>query len=91
MNHSAEDRERLMSLWEEITEELPVPQLLRDCAVQRLMQAMGAFGNIVENFHNEWYRPHISTAAQTLSEVIAGTEYEEILQPSLSAAIAKGA
>lgn len=89
MDHSAEDQERLLDLWEEITEERPVPQLLRDCAIQRLMQALGAYGNIVENFHNEWYRPHIPTAARLLCGVIAGSEFQDILAPSLEAAIAK--
>jgi aminoglycoside/choline kinase family phosphotransferase len=70
-------------LWEDITEERPIPQLLRDCAVQRLMQALGAFGNIVENFHNDWYREHIPTAARILGEVIADSEFEEVLAPFL--------
>ena len=83
MNHSAEDRERMLDLWEEITEERPIPQLLRDCAIQRLMQALGAYGNIVTNFENDWYRPHIPTATQLLKEVIADSEFEEILNPFL--------
>ena len=83
MDHSPEDRERLLDLWEEITEERPIPQLLRDCAIQRLMQALGAYGNIVENFHNEWYRPHIPTAVRLLNDVVAGSEFEEVLAPFL--------
>ena len=83
MDHSPEDQERLLDLWEEITEERPIPQLLRDCAIQRLMQALGAYGNIVENFHNEWYRPHIPTAVRLLKEVVANSEFEEVLSPFL--------
>lgn len=83
MDHSAADRERLLDIWEDITEERPIPQLLRDCAVQRLMQALGAFGNIVENSRNEWYRPHIPTAVRILREVIADSEFEEELLPFL--------
>lgn len=83
MNHSAEDRERLLDMWEDITEERPIPQLLRDCAIQRLMQALGAYGNIVENFKNEWYRPHIPTAVELLKDVVAGSEFEEVLAPYL--------
>ncbi len=83
MNHSAEDRERMLDLWEDITEERPIPQLLRDCAVQRLMQALGAYGNIVENFGNDWYRDHIPTATGLLKEVVADSEFEEVLAPFL--------
>lgn len=83
LDHSADDRERLLAMWEDITEERPIPQLLRDCAVQRLMQALGAFGNIVENYGNEWYRPHLPTAARILREVIADSEFEEVLSPYL--------
>jgi aminoglycoside/choline kinase family phosphotransferase len=86
MDHSEEDRERLLALWEDITEERPIPQLLRDCAVQRLMQALGAFGNIVENFHNDWYRPYIPIAARILGDVIADSEFEEDLAPFVAQA-----
>ncbi|MEM9079855.1 MAG: phosphotransferase [Verrucomicrobiota bacterium] len=86
MDHSEEDCERLLDLWEDITEERPIPQLLRDCAAQRLMQALGAYGNIVENFGNEWYRQHIPTAARTLLRVIADSELEEPLQGVLKQA-----
>ena len=83
MDHSAEERARLLDLWEDITEERPISQLFRDCAVQRLMQALGAYGNIVENFHNDWYRTHIPTAVCLLKEVIADSEFEDILMPFL--------
>lgn len=83
MDHSAEDRERMLDLWEDITEERPIPQLLRDCAIQRLMQALGAYGNIVENYHNDWYLAHIPVAVKLLKEVIADSEFEEILSPYL--------
>ena len=83
LDHSADDRERLLGLWEDITEERPVEALLCDCAVQRLMQALGAYGNIVHNFHNEWYRPHIPTAARLLLDVIDDTPFEDSLRPVL--------
>lgn len=83
MDHSAEERARLLDLWEDITEERPISQLFRDCAVQRLMQALGAYGNIVENFHNDWYRTHIPTAVRLLKEVIADSEFEDVLMPFL--------
>ena len=39
MNHSKEDRDKMIELWEEVTEEAPIEPLLKDCATQRLMQA----------------------------------------------------
>ncbi len=83
MAHSVEERERLLDIWEEITEERPIPQLLRDCAVQRLMQALGAYGNLVENFGNDWYEQHIPTAVRLLKEVVVDSEFEELLEPYL--------
>ena len=49
MNHSAEEREQLLDMWEQITEDRPSESMLRDCATQRLMQALGAYGNLAEN------------------------------------------
>ena len=36
INHSEEDIERMLDLWEDVTEERPIPALLRDCAAQRM-------------------------------------------------------
>ena len=63
LDHSAEEREQLLTLWEEIADERPLETLFHECAAQRLMQALGAYGNIVKNRGDEWYRPHIATAA----------------------------
>ncbi|MFP6866233.1 MAG: phosphotransferase, partial [Roseibacillus sp.] len=49
LNHTEEEQEKLLDLWEDIGEERPVPDLLRDCAIQRLMQALGAYANILHN------------------------------------------
>ncbi|MFP6882436.1 MAG: phosphotransferase, partial [Roseibacillus sp.] len=49
LNHTEEEQEKLLDLWEGIGEERPVPDLLRDCAIQRLMQALGAYANILHN------------------------------------------
>ena len=83
LNHSADEREALLGLWEDVADERPEPGLFRRCAAQRLMQALGAFGNIVQNKGDEWYRPHIATAAGLLLEVISGTDIEEPLRPLL--------
>lgn len=83
MNHSAEEREKLLTLWEEITEERPIDDILRKCAIQRLMQALGAYGNLVANKNEQWYAQHIPTAVNLLSEVIEGTDAQAAIQPVL--------
>jgi N-acetylmuramate 1-kinase len=85
MDHSAAERERLLELWEEISDERPEPTLFHQCAAQRLMQALGAYGNIIKNRGDEWYRPHIAPAARLLGEVTAGTPLETPLAPVLAA------
>jgi len=85
MDHSAEEREALLGLWEEVADERPEPTLFHQCAAQRLMQALGAYGNILANRGDEWYRPHIATAARLLAVVTAGTPLEPPLAPVLAA------
>lgn len=85
MDHSADEREQLLELWEDISDERPEPTLFHQCAAQRLMQALGAYGNILKNRGDEWYRPHIATAARLLGEVTAGTPLETPLAPVLAA------
>lgn len=85
LDHSEEEREQLLELWEDIADERPVKELFHECAAQRLMQALGAFGNIVKNRGDEWYRQHIPTAGRLLGFVTAGTPLEEPLAPVLAA------
>jgi len=85
MDHSREEREALLDLWEDIADERPEVTLFHECAAQRLMQALGAYGNILKNRGDEWYRPHINTAARLLAEVTAGTSLETPLAPVLGA------
>ncbi len=84
--HTADERERLLSIWEEIADERPEDTIFRECAAQRLMQAMGAYGNILKKRGDEWYRQHIATAASLLQEVVAGTDLQAPLDPILKAA-----
>lgn len=84
MNHSADEREKLLELWEEIADERPLETLFHECAAQRLMQALGAYGNIVRNRGDDWYRQHIATAGRLLGEVTAGTALETPLAPVLA-------
>ncbi len=85
MDHSADERERLMQLWEEIADERPELTLFHQCAAQRLMQALGAYGKILKTRGDEWYRPHIATAGRLLGEVTSGTPLETPLAPILAA------
>lgn len=84
LDHSAEEREALLTVWEEIADERPLEKLFHECAAQRLMQALGAYGNILKNRGDEWYRPHIATAARLLGVVTAGTPLESPLAPVLA-------
>lgn len=81
LNHSCEEREQLLDLWEDISDERPEDTIFRECAAQRLMQALGAYGNILRRRGDEWYRPHIPVAAALLEKVVAGTEMEAPLKP----------
>lgn len=90
LDHSADEREALMALWEEVAEERPSETVFLECAAQRLMQALGAYGNIVKNRGDEWYRPHIATAGRLLSEVTANTSLEAPLAPVLAAIRSSG-
>jgi len=77
MNHSPQEREQLLDLWEDISEERPIDSILKQCATQRLMQALGAYGNLVTNKGQSWYAQHIPTAITLLKEVIEDTPYQE--------------
>jgi aminoglycoside/choline kinase family phosphotransferase len=83
MNHSADDRRKLLDLWEEVCEEEPIEPILNDCAAQRLMQALGAFANLGHNQDNEWYLEQIPAAVAFLKEVIDDTPLEDSLGPVL--------
>ncbi len=85
LDHTAEERERLLELWEEIADERPETSLFHECASQRLMQALGAFGKILTTGGDEWYRPHVATAGQLLGLVTTGTPLEAPLAPVLEA------
>ena len=83
MDHSEDEREQLLDLWEDISDERPETSLFHKCAAQRLMQALGAFGNIITNRNDAWYRQHVPVAMRSLLSVIGGTEIEDALSPIL--------
>ena len=47
-------------------------QSLRLCAAQRLMQALGAYGNLSLHKGKEWYREYIPPALRRLDDVMTG-------------------
>ncbi|MCU0782014.1 MAG: phosphotransferase [Akkermansiaceae bacterium] len=85
MDHSPAEREALLELWEDISDERPEPRLFAECAAQRLMQALGAYGHIVHRRGDEWFRPYIPVAGRLLREVVAETALEAPLAPVLDA------
>ncbi|MCF7675751.1 MAG: phosphotransferase [Akkermansiaceae bacterium] len=85
MDHSADERAALLDLWEDVSDERPEARLFNECAAQRLMQALGAYGNILHRKGDEWYRQFIVIAAKNLREVIVDTELETPLAPVLEA------
>ncbi|MEC8941128.1 MAG: phosphotransferase, partial [Verrucomicrobiota bacterium] len=87
LDHSEEEQEKLLDLWEDIAEERPVPELLRDCATQRLMQALGAYANILHEQHIDWYAQHIPPGAKLLLSQVQNTMLEGPLRPVLEKAM----
>jgi aminoglycoside/choline kinase family phosphotransferase len=83
IDHSEDEREQLLDLWEDISDERPETSLFHKCAAQRLMQALGAFGNIITGRNDGWYRQHIPVAVKSLMFVTKGTEIGDTLAPIL--------
>lgn len=55
------------------------PDTLNYCACQRLMQALGAYGNLSLHKGKQWYRDYIPVALQRLKKVISRLpEYKQI-------------
>jgi hypothetical protein len=86
LDHTPEECERLLDLWEDISEDRPEQSLFNACAAQRLMQALGAYGNISRKRGDDWYRQHIAPAARHLRQAVAGTPLASPLAPVLDAA-----
>lgn len=84
MAHSADEREQILAIWEDIADERPEMGLFHECAAQRLMQALGAYAKIVQSGGDTWYRQHMGNALRLLGEVVRGTPLEQPLAPVLS-------
>lgn len=55
MELSETERNELLQLWEQVTGTPIDPAIYTACAMQRLMQALGAFANIGYNQQRDWY------------------------------------
>ena len=66
-----EERAELLSLWAEENGSAPDMAIYSACALQRLMQALGAFANIGYNQKKDWYLNLIPTGLRALREAAA--------------------
>lgn len=83
MRHPREERDKLRVLWSEESGRALDSQLIRRCALQRLMQALGAYGNIVYNQKNDWYAQHMEPAVEMLLSLSEDNEYQDVFHPLL--------
>lgn len=84
MAHTPQERRALIDLWETVSEEEIILPIFEQCAVQRLLQALGAFAKIGQQPHQEWYLSHIPTALQSLRELTSNMPLEEAFAPLFS-------
>ena len=73
MQLSAAERDELLQLWQQL-EGAPLPaDVYAACAMQRLMQALGAFANIGYNQQRSWYLDLIPAGMAALRHAAAHT------------------
>lgn len=71
MNLSEEESNELFGLYAEMKGAAPDEHIFCACAMQRLMQALGAYANIGYNQHKEWYLSLIPTGLSKLRQIAA--------------------
>ena len=71
MDFSEQESEELLELYTELNGAAPNNDIFTACAMQRLMQALGAFANIGYNQQKEWYLSLIPTGLRKLRQVAA--------------------
>lgn len=69
MNLAMEERMELLALWELLTAQALDWNIFTACAMQRLMQAMGAFANIGYNQNRSWYLELFPAAQLALQQI----------------------
>lgn len=73
--------EAVISCYEELSGEPLNPDIFNACAMQRLMQALGAYANIGYNQQRDWYLKMIPPAVKALRSVASRTSPESIAYP----------
>ncbi len=71
MELSPEGQDELLLYWQQLTGKPIDPAIYCACALQRLMQALGAFANIGYNQHRDWYLNMIPTGLKSLHRIAA--------------------
>ncbi len=74
--------EELLRDWEGICQQAMDLPVFYACALQRLMQALGAFANIGHNQQREWYLRLIPTGLETLRRVARQALHHEPTAPT---------
>lgn len=69
INLSEAERRELLSLWESLTEQPLDLNIFTACAMQRLMQAMGAYANIGYKQERSWYLELFPAAQASLQQI----------------------
>lgn len=84
MDFSEAESNELLALYSELNGAEPDAEIFYACAMQRLMQALGAFANIGYNQKREWYLNLIPTGLRKLRQVAArvpvGTPTADVAQ-----------
>lgn len=73
MELRSEERAELLELWSGVIGAPLQEDVFAACALQRLMQALGAFANIGYNAHNSWYLSLIPAGVRSLLQICAAT------------------
>lgn len=75
------EREELLDLWQGISSAPLRQDIYAACALQRLMQALGAFANIGYNAGNPWYLSLIPAGERALLQAAAATPQHSFAAP----------
>ncbi|MBR1981567.1 MAG: phosphotransferase [Akkermansia sp.] len=81
MQLNESERHDLLHLWEQMSGASITPDIFSACAMQRLMQALGAFANIGYNQQREWYRNLIPAGIDALRHAAAHTPADSPATP----------
>ncbi len=87
VNLAEEEREELLDALAGLSGSSACPLVLQACALQRLMQALGAYANIGHNSHQDWYLTLIPTTLCMLRRLCTSISPDSPAHP-LAACIA---